>query len=412
MIYGLLGENISHSFSPLIHKNFGDYKYKLFDMQKEEIENFIKKEDIGGFNITMPYKKEIMQYCKTISDKAKKIGCVNTVVYDEFRNLHGYNTDYDGFLYLLEKNNIDVYNKNIAISGNGSTSKTVYNVLKDLQAKSIIKISRSGDIGFKDIEKFINIDILINTTPVSMYPNCPDSLIDLENFPNVSTVIDIIYNPIMTKLLIDAYKRGLNYVNGLDMLIAQGKVASELFQKKSISNELLNKTVRGIKRDSSNIIIIGMPGSGKSSIGRNLAKNLNREFIDIDKEIEKNQNMSIPNIFKNYGEQYFRNIEKEMVKKVGKLQGKVISTGGGVIIDSDNYYPLKQNGVIFNITRHLDNLSSKGRPLSQGGRDKIYKLYNERKNNYDYFKDFDIENRYFKYTVKEIQEKYYEYFNN
>lgn len=412
MIYGLLGENISHSFSPLIHKNFGDYKYKLFDMQKEEIENFIKKEDIGGFNITMPYKKEIMQYCKTISDKAKKIGCVNTVVYDEFRNLHGYNTDYDGFLYLLEKNNIDVYNKNIAISGNGSTSKTVYNVLKDLQAKSIIKISRSGDIGFKDIEKFINIDILINTTPVGMYPNCPDSLIDLENFPNVSTVIDIIYNPIMTKLLIDAYKRGLNYVNGLDMLIAQGKVASELFQKKSISNELLNKTVKGIKRDNSNIIIIGMPGSGKSSIGRNLAKNLNREFIDIDKEIEKKQNMSIPNIFKNYGEQYFRNIEKEMVKKVGKLQGKVISTGGGVIIDSDNYYPLKQNGVIFNITRHLDNLSSKGRPLSQGGRDKIYKLYNERKNNYDYFKDFDIENRYFKYTVKEIQEKYYEYFNN
>lgn len=412
MIYGLLGENISHSFSPLIHKNFGDYKYKLFDMQKEEIENFIKKEDIGGFNITMPYKKEIMQYCKTISDKAKKIGCVNTVVYDEFRNLHGYNTDYDGFLYLLEKNNIDVYNKNIAISGNGSTSKTVYNVLKDLQAKSIIKISRSGDIGFKDIEKFINIDILINTTPVGMYPNCPDSLIDLENFPNVSTVIDIIYNPIMTKLLIDAYKRGLNYVNGLDMLISQGKVASELFQKKSISNELLNKTVKGIKRDNSNIIIIGMPGSGKSSIGRNLAKNLNREFIDIDKEIEKNQNMSIPNIFKNYGEQYFRNIEKEMVEKVGKLQGKVISTGGGVIIDSDNYYPLKQNGVIFNITRHLDNLSSKGRPLSQGGRDKIYKLYNERKNNYDYFKDFDIENRYFKYTVKEIQEKYYEYFNN
>lgn len=412
MIYGLLGENISHSFSPLIHKNFGDYKYKLFDMQKEEIENFIKKEDIGGFNITMPYKKEIIQYCKTISDKAKKIGCVNTVVYDEFRNLHGYNTDYDGFLYLLEKNNIDVYNKNIAISGNGSTSKTVYNVLKDLQAKSIIKISRSGDIGFKDIEKFINIDILINTTPVGMYPNCPDSLIDLENFPNVSTVIDIIYNPIMTKLLIDAYKRGLNYVNGLDMLIAQGKVASELFQKKSISNELLNKTLKGIKRDNSNIIIIGMPGSGKSSIGRNLAKNLNREFIDIDKEIEKNQNMSIANIFKNYGEQYFRNIEKEMVEKVGKLQGKVISTGGGVIIDSDNYYPLKQNGVIFNITRHLDNLSSKGRPLSQGGRDKIYKLYNERKNNYDYFKDFDIENRYFKYTVKEIQEKYYEYFNN
>lgn len=412
MIYGLLGENISHSFSPLIHKNFGDYKYKLFDMQKEEIENFIKKEDIGGFNITMPYKKEIMQYCKTISDKAKKIGCVNTVVYDEFRNLHGYNTDYDGFLYLLEKNNIDVYNKNIAILGNGSTSKTVYNVLKDLQAKSIIKISRSGDIGFKDIEKFINIDILINTTPVGMYPNCPDSLIDLENFPNVSTVIDIIYNPIMTKLLIDAYKRGLNYVNGLDMLIAQGKVASELFQKKSISNELLNKTVKGIKRDNSNIIIIGMPGSGKSSIGRNLAKNLNREFIDIDKEIEKNQNMSIPNIFKNYGEQYFRNIEKEMVEKVGKLQGKVISTGGGVIIDSDNYYPLKQNGVIFNITRHLDNLSSKGRPLSQGGRDKIYKLYNERKDNYDYFKDFNIENRYFKYTVKEIQEKYYEYFNN
>lgn len=412
MIYGLLGEGLSHSLSPEIHKKFGDYKYELFDIKRDDIENFISKDNIGGFNITMPYKKDLMKYCKTISKQALKIGCVNTIVYDEDRNLHGYNTDYDGFLYLLNKNNIDVEGKNIAILGNGATSDTVETVLEDLKAKSIIKISRNGAIRFNDIDKFKDIEILINTTPVGMYPNCPKGLVNLADYPKLSTVVDIIYNPIMTKLLIDAKKRNLKYADGMDMLLGQGKVASELFQKKEISNKLLDKTVADIKRDKSNIIIIGMPGSGKSSVGRKIARNLNREFIDIDKAIEIKEKMSIPDIFEKYGEKYFRELESNIVAEIGMLNGKVISTGGGVIINRDNYPPLKQNGLIFNITRHLDNLSSKGRPLSQGGKGKIYQLYDERKENYDYFKDYDIENRYFKYTIDEIQERYYEYFSD
>lgn len=413
MIFGLLGDKLGHSFSPKLHKFFGDYDYRLFEVKKSELEDFLKRKDIGGLNITMPYKKTVMKYCKTISEKAKKIGCVNTLIFDEDRNIHGYNTDYDGFLYLLKRSSLDIYNKKIIILGNGATSNTVEAVLKDLNITDIIKVGRKNTpINIKDIKEYDDGQIIINCTPVGMYPNCPKRIINIKDFQDLTGVIDIIYNPLRTNILMDTMKDDIPAFDGLSMLVGQGKFASELFQNKEISDEKLNSIIEKLRLETENIVIIGMPGSGKSSIGRAVARELGRDFIDTDQEIVKRLGMNIPYIFRTYGETYFRKIERLVIKDIGKLSNKVISTGGGVVTDYRNYYPLKQNGTIFYIKRSLINLSSKGRPLSEGGLDTLVNLYEQRKEKYEYFKDFTVENRYFKNTIDEIQELFYENSSN
>ncbi|SHH04663.1 shikimate dehydrogenase [Anaerosphaera aminiphila DSM 21120] len=408
MLYGLLGKGLGHSYSKLIHREFGEYNYELFEKSESEVEKFILGENIKGLNVTMPYKKMVVKYCDYVSEKAERIGGVNTLVYDENRKLHGYNTDYNGFLYLIEHNNIKVIGKKIAILGTGATSETIRTVLEDLGAKNIVKVSRTRNITYKDEESYIDSEILINSTPVGMYPNCPDEIINLDKFKNLEVVVDVIYNPTRTKLLIDAANKGIKAVNGLEMLIGQAKFASEIFTNSKIEDKLIDEVVRKFRMSLENIVIIGMPGSGKTSVGKSVARNMNREFIDIDLEIEKTVKMKPSEIINQYGEPHFRQLETEELRRHCMKNEVVISTGGGSILKRENYYYMKENGMLFLLERELSKLDRKDRPLSKS----IEKLYEQRKEKYIDFSDIIVQNENIEETAKEIEGKFYENFSN
>ena len=405
--YGLLGAHLSYSFSPQIHKALGGYNYGLFEKKEKEIEDFLKNKDLKGINITIPYKKTVMKYCDEISPIGLRIGAINTIKFQNGK-LYGDNTDYYGIIYMLERANINISGKKVAILGDGATSQTIKVVLEDLNVKEIKNISRKGSIKFSEIEKYNDIDIIINATPVGMYPGESISLVNLDDFPKLEAVVDIVYNPARTKLILDGLKKGLKTATGLAMLVGQAKKAVEIFLGKVIDDENLESIYREIFLQTQNIALIGMPGSGKTSIGKLLSKNLNREFIDIDLEIERREKMSIPSIFEKYGEKYFREIEKEITKEISKKTGIIISTGGGVVLDYNNYDSLKQNSYIVLIERDLKKLSTKGRPLSQGGIENLKKLQKKRQRNYEYFADMKVENIYIINAVDEILGGFYE----
>ncbi len=403
--YGLLGARLSYSFSPEIHSKFADYKYELFEKKESEIDDFLKDKSLKAINITIPYKKTVMKYCDTISDIAKRIDAINVI---KFKNgkLHGDNTDYYGVKYMLLKGKIDIQGKKVAILGDGATSQTVRVVLEDLNAKKIINVSRKGDIKFLDTKKYNFVEVVINCTPVGMYPGENNSLIDLRNFKNIEAVADVVYNPSRTKLILQGKKLGIKTVNGLSMLVGQAKKAVEIFLDKEISDDKLDEVYKSIYKDTQNIVLIGMPGSGKSSVGVKIASKLNRKFIDIDDEIVKEAGVSIPDIFERDGEEGFRKLEKEITKKFSRETGVVISTGGGIILDNENYDPLKQNGYIVLIDRSLHKLSTKGRPLSKGGIKKLKELKKERASKYLEFSDIKIKNTYVPKTVDKILEAF------
>ena len=406
MKYGLLGKVLGHSFSKYIHLQLGDYPYDLFEREADEIEELIKNHDIGGLNVTIPYKEEVMKYCDKITDRARSIGCVNTLVYDEKRSLIGDNTDYFGFSYILDMLNLNIKDKFAVILGNGATSKTVAAVLKD-RAASFIKISRSEYPYFSDMHKYKDAEILINTTPVGMYPNNGETLVDLEEFTSLKAVIDVIYNPLLTKLLLDAKELGIPYSDGLPMLVAQAAKASEIFMEKKISDEDIRVIIDKMRYDFGNIILIGMPGSGKTTIGEEISLISGKKFIDVDQSIEEKSGMEIAEIFKNYGESYFRQLELEVVEEFGKESGIVIATGGGVVTREENYPHLAQNGRIYLIERDIDKLEMNGRPLSKD-RDAVKELWENRKDSYERFSDYIVENRDIKKVAKEILEEYNE----
>ncbi|MDL2310653.1 AAA family ATPase [Peptostreptococcaceae bacterium OttesenSCG-928-C18] len=401
--YGLLGAHLSYSFSPEIHKQFANYKYELFERKESEIEDFLKNEKLKAINVTIPYKQTVMKYCDYISDIAKRIGAVNVIKFENGK-LYADNTDYYGVKYMLSKGNIDVKNKIVAILGDGATSQTVKVVLKDLGAKKILNISRKGSIKFFELEKYDFVEIIINCTPVGMYPREPISLVNLKDLKKIEAVADVVYNPSRTKLILQAEEMELKAINGLPMLVGQAKKAVEIFLDIFIEDKKLEKVYKKIYKSTQNIVLIGMPGSGKSSIGEKIAKKLKRKFVDIDKEIEKYTNMKIPKIFKKHGEKHFREIEKKLTKEISKETGIVISTGGGIVLDKENYEPLKQNGYIVLIDRDLKKLSTKGRPLSQGGLEKLEEIKRERESKYEAFSDVKVKNIYLPKTVNKIME--------
>lgn len=408
--YGLLGKKLGHSYSKIIHEKIGYYDYQYFEKNQEDLDNFFEKKDFKGINVTIPYKEKVIKYLDFVSNKAKKIGAVNTIV-NKNGKLYGYNTDYYGFLYNLKKNKIDVKDKKCLILGKGASSNTVKEVLKDLDANEIIFLSRRFKPYFKDEKNYRDFEIIINTTPVGMYPNNGDFLdhINLDNFEKLEGVLDLIYNPNMTRILIEAKLKNIKYACGIDMLIAQAIKASELFLDKNFDPSLISGVRNSLLKNQINIALIGMPGSGKTSLGQILSKNMNRKFFDIDEEFVKKYG-NIEDFFNIYGEGEFRKKESQIIKEISKSNSLIISCGGGVVEKDINYYYLKENSLIVNVKRDLEKLEIGGRPVSK--KYDLDFLYEKRKDLYDKFKDFEVYNKNLNVCAKEIEEKFYENINN
>lgn len=399
-MYGLLGEKLGHSFSPEIHSMLGNYEYRLFEVEKNELENFIKHGEWDGINVTIPYKKEVMPFLDEISENAQKIGSVNTVVRRSDGTLFGDNTDYYGFLYTVKRSGINFSGKKVLVLGTGGASLAVKAVISDLNAGEIISISRSGENNYQNIKNHADADIIVNTTPVGMYPKNLISPVKVSNFTHLSAVFDIIYNPQKTQLVLDAEKLDIPAFSGLSMLVAQAKRASEIFFDKEIVDSVTEKILKKVSTDMKSIVLIGMPGSGKSSIGNFLAEKTGREFLDTDEEAEKIASLSPAEIIKTQGEKNFRKIENEAVKSLCKLSGKIIATGGGVVTNEENFDAIRQNSTVFFINRDISVLPTDNRPLSQ--KNSLDDMFKIRLPLYRKFCDFEIDGNG---TIEEVAQR-------
>lgn len=399
-MYGLLGEKLGHSFSPEIHSMLGNYEYRLFEVEKNELENFIKHGEWDGINVTIPYKKTVMPYLDEISENVQKIGSVNTVVRRSDGTLFGDNTDYYGFLYTVKRSGINFGGKKVLVLGTGGASLAIKAVISDLNAGEIINISRSGENNYQNIKNHADADIIVNTTPVGMYPKNLVSPVKVSDFTHLSAVFDIIYNPQKTQLVLDAEKLDIPAFSGLSMLVAQAKRASEIFFDKEIDDSVTEKILKKVATDMKSIVLIGMPGSGKTSIGTFLAEKTGREFLDTDEEAEKIAGSSPAEIIKAQDEKSFRKIENEAVKNLCKLSGKIIATGGGVVTNDDNFDAIRQNSTVFFINRDISVLPTDNRPLSQNNSlDGMFKI---RLPLYRKFCDFEIDGNG---TIEEVAQR-------
>ena len=385
---GLLGRKLGHSYSPQIHAQLGDYPYALFEREPEEVENFLKNGDFTAINVTIPYKKTVMPYCR-LTETARYMGSVNTIVRQPDGSLLGHNTDYFGFTSMVRKTGLDVAGKKCLVLGSGGASVTAVAVLKEMGAKVVV-ISRGGPDNYENLHLHADASLICNCTPVGMYPNNGISPVDLDLFPGLEGVLDMIYNPARTKLLMDAAERGLAAENGLWMLVAQAKEASEWFLNRKLPDSLIESVYDAMRRRMENIILIGMPGCGKSTVGRLLAENMGKTFVDADEEVVKSCGMDIPAIFASEGEAGFRRRETAVLEALGKGAGLVIATGGGCVTRPENYPLLHQNGTIFWLQRDPEKLPSDGRPLSQAT--KPEEMYRIRRPLYERFADHPIGN--------------------
>ncbi len=388
---GLIGEKLSHSFSPQIHAHLCDYSYALFEMAESEVGKFLKSGLFDAVNVTIPYKKTVMPFLDEISGEAERIGSVNTITHTKDGRLRGDNTDYFGFSYLLRRSGIEVNGKKVLILGTGGASLTARTVCADMGAESITFVSRSGDVNYENVyDKCKDSEIIINCTPVGMYPKNLVAPVDLSRLPACIGVADMIYNPAKTKLLLDAERLGIRHTNGLSMLVAQAKRACELFLDTETDNSEIDRICSLIEEETGNIILVGMPGCGKSTVASILSKMTGRELVDTDAMIAENEGMSIPEIFEKHGEDCFRACEIRAAESAGRLNGKVIATGGGIVTREENLDALRQNGKIFFIKRDISLLSRDGRPLSNGA--DLNKMYEKRLPLYLKFSDFSVDN--------------------
>lgn len=387
---GLLGEKLGHSYSPQIHSMLADYEYKLFEKSPEELEAFLKSGEFDGLNVTIPYKKAVMPYCTELSPTAAQIGSVNTIVRRSDGSLYGDNTDAFGFENLIVHNGIEVKGKKALVLGTGGASVTAQAVLKNLGASEVVVISRRGEDNYENIAKHADAEIIANTTPVGMYPNNGKAAVDLTQFPKLSGVLDVVYNPARTALLLQAERLGIPCAGGLYMLVSQAKRSCELFTGKSIPDSEIDRIERVLSHQMQNIVIIGMPGSGKTTVSTMLAEKLGRKILGTDTMVAEKAGVTIPEIFAAQGEAGFRRLETEATAEVGKLSGNIISTGGGVVTVADNYGLLHQNGVIVWIERDTNKLARDGRPISLSS--DLNELYAARLPLYERFADIKADN--------------------
>ncbi len=386
---GLLGRKLGHSYSPQIHRYLGDYKYTLIEREPDELDAFFAERDFDAINVTIPYKEDVMKYCAEIDEKALAVGSVNTIVNENGR-LHGYNTDYFGFRATLT-GLIDVRGKKVLILGSGGSSKTATAVIKDLGGTPVI-ISRRGENNYENISRHhADTALIVNTTPVGMFPENLQSPICLDDFSGVEAVIDIIYNPAKTKLLLDAERLGIKYRNGLYMLVAQAKQASEYFTKSRIDDSIIEAILRNIRRELINLVLVGMPGCGKSTLGAYVAKALGRRFVDMDDEVTRREGRTPAAIIRAEGEAAFRKCESRALSEVCKHSSLVIATGGGAVTVDENFNTIRQNAVVLWLMRDLSLLPTKNRPLSEG-ENSVYALYERRKDAYARFSDASLPN--------------------
>ncbi|NLF34580.1 MAG: shikimate kinase [Clostridiales bacterium] len=390
-IYGLLGRRLEHSFSVPIHQALGNEGYRLIELEPRALPAFLSRGDLGGLNVTIPYKREVMRYCDGLSPEAERIGSVNTLVRRADGRIWGYNTDQYGFLHMVRQAGIVPAGKKVLVLGSGGTSLTARAALQTLGAAEVVVISRRGEENYDTLHRHADAAVIVNTTPVGMYPDCPTAVLSLASFPRCQGVVDVIYNPRRTALLLEARRLGIPHTGGLPMLTAQAKAAEELFFQRDLPDSLVDDITASLRRETENIVLIGMPGSGKSTVGELLARHTGRPLIDIDQEVAAADGRSIPAIFAQDGEAGFRALERAAIRQAGRRTGVIIATGGGAVLHEEHYAPLKQNGRIYHLSRPRRLLAVEGRPLSKDG-EALRRMEADRAPLYARFRDVEVNN--------------------
>ena len=388
MKFGLLGRKLGHSYSPMIFDLMGGYEYLLHEREPDGIEDLLRNEPFDGLNVTIPYKKDVIPYLDEVDGLARRLGSVNTVV-KRSGHLAGHNSDYYGFTDLVNRSGIQMAGKKVLVLGSGGASVTIVAVLQDMGAQVTV-ISRSGENNYGNLHLHHDARVIVNTTPVGMYPHTGKAPLDLARFPHLEGVLDLIYNPARTQLLLDAERLGIPAMNGLWMLTAQAKKSAEWFMDKDLPDSLIGDIHHRLRDKMENIALVGMAGCGKSTVGKLLAEQTGKQFVDADGEIIRLAGKSIPEIFADDGEEVFRAYETQVLAELGKQSGLVIATGGGCVTRDRNYPLLHQNSRIIWLKRDAALLPTEGRPLSQKTAPK--ELYEQRKPLYAAFGDAAVEN--------------------
>ena len=389
--FGLLGEKLGHSFSPSIHWMLGSYSYELREVAPEGLDDFLEGNELDGFNVTIPYKQAVIHKCGELSERARAIGSVNTVIRRDDGTYFGENTDYDGFMLMVAPVRDDIRGKKALVLGSGGASATVRTVLSDLGADPVITVSRSGRVNYGNIALHGDAKVIVNATPVGMYPNNGRSPIDLTGFPECIFLADLIYNPAKTALILQAERLGIPFAGGLLMLVEQARRAAELFDGGTIPVAKSFEIAEKIERQTKNVVLIGMPGCGKTAVGRCLCDITKRRFVDADAEIEDREGVSIPEMFAEKGEAYFRKKETEVLSDLCKGSGLIIATGGGAVTTPENRDIMRQNGKVVYIKRKLKDLATSGRPVT--GAKGVRQIFKERADLYRSWSDVTVDNK-------------------